>query len=114
MIKPWAERMRDGMSAVEARTQEINELRAALIDRYPQIEALRAAPAAAPVQAQEPAADIWTCTRMHDMGTVKDSKGEFIAQSYFKDMKTLTDRHNVFIPRPGAARGRANPSPNHG
>lgn len=40
MIKPWAERMRDGMSAIEARTQEIKELRAALVDRYPQIEAL--------------------------------------------------------------------------
>lgn len=46
--------------------------------------------------------DVWTCTRMHDMGTIKDAKGDFIAQCYYQVMKTLTDRHNAAIAAPAA------------
>lgn len=43
------------------------------------------------------AGGLWTVTRLHDLGSIKDARGEVIAQTYYRDAKVLTDAHNAAI-----------------
>ena len=43
------------------------------------------------------AGGLWTVTRLHYLGTVKDARGEFIARTYYREAKTLTDAHNATL-----------------
>jgi hypothetical protein len=51
----------------------------------------------------------WTISRLHDMGTVSDERGELVAQTYFSTAKAFMDAHNASLAAPVAKEAPAVP-----